>query len=165
MTALRPFTEDDLRLVAEWAGATDLGTYVSRLRPRGAGAVCHDPDCGLFWYVIVDGGADVGTVWLESGDRADEAILGIYLKDPSMFGRGIGSAAVRLALNERLVSRPLRAVDLHVRRNNARAIACHEKLGFAITARGTKVDAAGARVPFLEMRLALTPGPSSDALG
>jgi hypothetical protein len=69
MTALRAFRQDDLQLIAGWANAFDLEKYVSRLRPRDALAVCHDPKNGLFWFVIVSSGVDVGTIWLEPGDR------------------------------------------------------------------------------------------------
>jgi RimJ/RimL family protein N-acetyltransferase len=163
--ALRPFARDDLQLIACWAEDFDLGEYVSRVRPRDALAVRHDPDHGLFWFIIVSSGAEVGTVWLEPGDRADESVLGVYLKHPSLFGRGIGSTAIRLALDECRRQRPAQAVTLHVRRDNLRAIACYERLGFAITARRTKLLPSGASLPILEMRhdpRAAHPSPGTE---
>ena len=160
MIALRPFLLEDLALIAEWASAFCLEDYVSRLRPRGARAVCHDPAKGLFWFIIVSSGADVGTVWLEPGEGPEGSVLGVYLKHPSLFDRGIGSDAIRLALDECRRRRSTRVVTLHVRRDNARAIACYEKLGFAITSRATKTLASGERLSYFEMRLPVSAEPS-----
>jgi RimJ/RimL family protein N-acetyltransferase len=157
---LRPFTQEDLQLIGRWAEAFDLGKYVSRVRPRDALAVRHDPDHGLLWFIVVSSGADVGTVWLEPGERPDESVLGVYLKHPSVFGQGIGSEAIRLALDECRRRLPTRVVTLHVRRDNLRAIACYEKLGFAITSQGTKILASDARLPFFEMQLSLSTDPT-----
>jgi ribosomal protein S18 acetylase RimI-like enzyme len=162
---LRPFAQEDQDLIAGWAEAYELGTYASRARPRGTQAVCHDPESGLFWFIIVSSGTDVGTVWLEPGEGPEESILGIYLGHPSLFGQGIGSAAIRLALDECRRLRSTSVVTLHVRRDNARAIACYEKLGFAITARGAKVLATGASLPVFEMRLMLSAQPTPSPRG
>jgi putative acetyltransferase len=155
MTALRAFRRDDLQLIAGWANAFDLEKYVSRLRPRDALAVCHDPQNGLFWFVIVSSGVDVGTIWLEPGEQPNESILGVYLKDPSVFGRGIGSQAIQLALEECQEQYPARVITLRVRQDNAGAIACYKKLGFLITSRETKVLPSGRRLPCLQMQLLL----------
>ena len=160
MTTLRPFRQEDLALIAEWASAFCLEDYVSRTRPRGARAVRHDPSAGLFWFIIVSSGADVGTVWLEPGEGPEESVLGVYLKHSSLFDQGIGSEAIRLALEECRRRRSARVVTLRVRRDNARAIACYEKLGFATTSRGAKVLASGASLPFFEMRLRLYAEPA-----
>jgi RimJ/RimL family protein N-acetyltransferase len=156
---LRAFGEDDLQLIGRWAEAFDLGKYASRVRPRDALAVRHDPDHGLLWFIVVSSGPAGGTVWLEPGGGPEESVLGVYLKHPSVFGRGIGSEAIRLALDECRRQLPTRVVTLHVRRDNVRAIACYEKLGFAITSRGTKIRASGARLPFFEMQLGLGAEP------
>ena len=163
VTTLRPFWHEDLALIAEWAGAFYLEDYVSRTRPRGARAVRHDPSAGLYWFIIVSSGADVGTVWLEPGEGPEESVLGVYLKHSSLFAQGIGSEAIRLALDECRRRRSTRVVTLHVRRDNARAIACYEKLGFAITSYGAKVLTSGASLPFFEMRRDLRPEPPSSA--
>jgi len=161
MTALRAFRQDDLQLVAGWANAFDLEKYVSRLRPRDALAVCHDPQNGLLWFVIVSSGVDVGTIWLEPGEQPNESILGVYLKDPSVFGQGIGSQAIQLALEECRRRHPTRVITLRVRQDNARAIACYKKLGFLIASRGTKVMPSGKQLPFFQMQLLLSTPSSS----
>ncbi len=163
VTTLRPFRQEDLALITEWASAFCLEDYVSRLRPRGAQAVCHDPEKGLLWFIIVSSDADVGTVWLEPGEGPEESVLGVYLKHSSLFDQGIGSEAIRLALDECRQRRSTRVVTLRVRRDNARAIACYEKLGFAITSYGAKVLTSGASLPFFKMRRGLRPEPPSSA--
>jgi RimJ/RimL family protein N-acetyltransferase len=159
---LRLFERADLGLIERWARSADLDRYASRLRPRAPAACRHDPAHGLLWYVIVDGGADVGTVWLEPSEAQGVCVLGIYLKDASLFGRGIGSAALRLALDECRTQHAARSVTLHVRRDNVRAIACYAKLGFSITWGGVKALPAGASIPFYCMSLrvasAVAPG-------
>ena len=150
---LRAFEKADLELIARWASACGLDEYISRSRPRDALASCHDPQNGLFWFVIVHSGADVGTVWLEPGELPNESILGVFLNRPSLFGRGIGSQAIRLAVNECRRRHPAQLITLRVRQGNARAIACYERVGFSTTSSGTKVLSSGEHLPYFEMRL------------
>jgi RimJ/RimL family protein N-acetyltransferase len=156
MTGLRPFAPADLALIDGWARAASLDRYVSRLRPRAPGARRHDPAHGLLWYVIVADGADVGTVWLEPGEEPGECVLGVFLGDPALFGRGIGTVAIGLALDDCRAAGGVDTVTLHVRRENHRAIACYAKLGFTVTAEGVKELPGGGAVPFYEMRARLS---------
>ena len=132
--ALRPFRPENLELIARWASTGDLDEFISRPRPRDARARYHDPPNGLFWFVIVDSDAEVGTVWLEPGEQPDESILGVYLSHPSLFGRGIGAQAIRLAVEECRARHPAQVITLRVREGNGRAVACYEKVGFVTTA-------------------------------
>jgi RimJ/RimL family protein N-acetyltransferase len=151
--ALRAFRRNDLELIERWARARGLDEHMSRSRPRDPLATCHDPLNGLFWFVIVDSGVDVGTVWLEPGEQPNEAILGIFLSHPSLFGRGIGSQAIRLAVDECRRRRPAQVITLRVRQGNSRAIACYEKVGFVTMSTGTKLLSSGERVPYIRMQL------------
>jgi RimJ/RimL family protein N-acetyltransferase len=162
MTGLRPFERVDLGLIEGWAVTAGLDRYASRLRPRDPMACRHDPEHGLLWYVIVEGQAEVGTVWLEPGEAPGERLLGVYLGDPALFGRGIGAAAIGLALDDCRARGGAEVVTLHVRRENGRAIACYAKLGFTITAEGVKESPDRTAVPFCEMRLRLS---SADGPG
>jgi RimJ/RimL family protein N-acetyltransferase len=139
--------------MARWAIAVGLDQYMSRQRPRDALVTCHDPQNGLFWFVIVCEGVDVGTVWLEPGEQPDESVLGIFLNHPSLFGRGIGVEAIRLAIAECRRPHPARLITLHVRQVNARAIACYERAGFVTTSSGTKILPSGECLPCFEMQL------------
>ena len=84
---------------------------------------------------------------------AGEAVLGVFLGDARHLGRGIGSAAVALALAEFRTAHPELPVALRVRRTNARAIACYRRVGFTITGSGTKSLPSGETVPYYGMVL------------
>ena len=105
----------------------------------------------------------MGTVWLEPGDAPDESVLGVFLSDPSQFGRGIGTEAVRLAIDECRRLHPAQRIALRVRRDNTRAIACYEKVGFVTVSSGTKTLPSGEGLPYFLMALppAQVPGPDS----
>ena len=147
--SLRPVSASDLPALDGRAGA--MTAYLSRARPYGEGADHHDPGSGLSWYVIVEAGLDVGTVWIELLPAGSEAVLGIYLGDPSWFGRGIGATAIDLAVAEFRRMHPHVPIVLRVRRSNARAIACYRRVGFTVTGSGSKPLPSGEVVPYYRM--------------
>ena len=136
VTSLRPVAKDDQGSIQRWAGFA--ARHMSRTRPLDAAADRHAPDLGLYWYVVVADGRDVGAVWIELSAGAGEAVLGVFLGDESHLGRGIGTAAVELALAEFRAAHPGLPVALRVRRTNERAIACYRRAGFTVSGSGTK---------------------------
>ncbi len=158
MTAisLRPVSPGDLATIDGWAAA--LGNDApSRTRPFAAGADRHDPACGLFWNLVVADGREVGTVWIERLGGQSEARLGVFLGNPSDFGRGIGQTALRLAISEFRQAHPRKSISLHVRDSNERAIGCYRAVGFEIVDTGSKVLPSGEPVAFHTMVLAGRP--------
>ena len=147
--SLRPVSPADLPTIGRWAGL--MAAYLTRTRPYDEGADHHDPGAGLFWYVIAGAGVDVGTVWIELLPAGSEAVLGIFLGDPSWFGRGIGTAAVGLAVAEFRRANQHVPIVLRVRRSNARAIACYRRAGFTVTGGGSKPLPSGEVVPYYRM--------------
>ena len=127
---------------------------MSRTRPLNAAADRHAPASGLYWYVIVADDCDVGTVWVELPPGTSEAVLGVFLCDESHLGRGIGTAAIGIALSEFCADYPGLPVALRVRRTNERAIACYRRAGFTVTGSGTKALPSGDTVPYYSMVLA-----------
>ena len=121
------------------------------LAPYDEGAVGHDPDAGLHWYVITESGLDAGTIWIEVLPTQAEAVLGVFLGDPSKFGHGIGTAAIELAISAFRHSHPQLPIVLRVRQANARAIACYRRAGFVVTGTGSKSLPSGGRVSFYRM--------------
>jgi RimJ/RimL family protein N-acetyltransferase len=152
VTSLRPVAADDQSDIQRWAGFA-VG-HMSRTHPLDAAADRHAPASGLYWYIIVADGRDVGTVWVELAPGACEGVLGIFLCDAAHVGRGIGTAAVELALAEFHAARPGLPVALRVRRTNERAIACYRRAGFTVTGSGTKSLPSGETVPYYSMVLA-----------
>ena len=125
--------------------------HMSRTRPYAEAADRHDPDSGLYWYVIAEDDLDVGTVWIELLPAGSEAVLGVFLGDAAYFGLGIGTAAIELAIAAfRRAYRQLPIV-LRVRRSNARAIACYRRVGFTVTGNGSKSLPSGEVVPYYRM--------------
>ena len=107
------------------------------------------PEKCFLWWVIQAGGNDVGTLWLESAEP-QTVLLGVLLGDPELYGRGIGSRAIALALEQVSRAASIRTVRLNVRAGNGRAIACYERCGFRVVASGTR-EALGSRHEFLTM--------------
>ena len=148
--SLRPVSAPDLACIDRWAsGVTD---HMSRTRPLLDGADHHDPAAGLFWYLIAEDDRDIGTVWIELPTDA-EAILGIFLGGVEDFGRGIGSAAIELAVAEFRRAHARTPIVLRVRKSNARAINCYQRAGFAVTGGGSKTLPSGEAVPYYRMAL------------
>ncbi len=75
----------------------------------------------------------------------------MFLCDAAHTGRGIGTAAVELALAEFRASHPGLPVALRVRRTNERAIACYRRVGFTVTGSGVKSLPSGEAVPYYSM--------------
>jgi RimJ/RimL family protein N-acetyltransferase len=149
--SLRPVEAVDQATIRRWAST--VADSMSRTRPYAAAADRHDPDSGLYWYVIAEDELDVGTVWIELLPAGSEAVLGVYLGDPSDCGRGIGMAAIELAVAEFRRAHPHLPIVLRVRGSNTRAIACYRRVGFAVTGSGSKSLPSGEVVPCYRMVL------------
>ena len=150
--SLRPATAADQATIGRWADA--MADRMSRWRPYAEAADRQDPDSGLYWYVITEDDADVGTVWIELLSDHREAVLGVFLGDPCLFGRGIGTAALELAIAQFGRVHPHLPIALRVRRSNARAIACYRSAGFTVTGSGTKTLPSGEALPYYRMERA-----------
>lgn len=166
MISLRPVSAPDLVTIERWASG--MADHMSRTRPQGKAADHHDPAAGLFWYVIAEDDRDVGTVWIEllpgepPGDDP-EAVLGILLGEEADLGRGLGSGAIALAVEEFRRAHARIPVVLRVRRSNARALACYRRAGFAITGSGSKTLPSGEAVPYYRMVLAADAAGAQEA--
>ena len=141
---LREFREEDTARLDAWCRAIGSGDYMSNTRPKSGGS-------RLLWRVIQAEGRDAGTIWIEEAGNRQEAVLGILLGEPSLFGKGIGRAAIALALEEAGKFFNFRRLILHVRSANGRAIACYKACGFKPACEGKKTTAEGKTIDFLTM--------------
>ncbi|MDY0018977.1 MAG: GNAT family protein [Anaerolineae bacterium] len=155
---LREFQASDLEQLDRWAKAIGSTQYMSRYRPRDPSWQGHQPEQGLFWFVIVVSGRDGGTVWLEPGAQPDEAVLGILIGKKSLLGQRIGETAITLALKRVAEAHRYRSVTLNVRATNQRAIACYQKCGFLPVASGTKRTDSGDEIAYITMQRYLKEG-------
>ncbi len=105
-------------------------------------------------------GEDAGTVWLEKESSEDDAaILGIMLGRKEYFGKGIGKQAILQAIEGAQGQMDFRSVVLTVRKNNTRAIASYQHVGFVISREGVKIAEDGSEIPYYFMDLDLQRGP------
>lgn len=82
-------------------------------------------------YAVLQHGAHIGNCGLKHIDpAAGEGEMWMYLGDPALRGRGIGTEVLRLLL-EQAGQLGLRRVVAHVAHENVRAQALYRRLGFA----------------------------------
>lgn len=153
---LRNFTIHDLEVYEAWRKEIGAHLYMSRFFPRAFDGENAEKPGYYAWYVIMADGVDVGVVWLEKDSPGDdEATLGIMIGLGSRIGIGIGTQAIRLAIEQAHMALGFKAVSLNVRKTNTRAIRCYEHCGFVVTGGGGKLAEGGAAVPFYKMKLTL----------
>ena len=105
------------------------------------------------WYVIVFDAEEVGTIWLEKHAEDDDVVnLGIMLGSRENFEKGIGRAAIHLAITQARKQLSFRSVELNVRKANYRAIACYRSCGFGLVREGIKIDGDGNEMPYFTMK-------------
>ncbi|HEX2543238.1 MAG TPA: GNAT family protein [Ramlibacter sp.] len=135
---LRPWRDADVPALQQWRNDVALqAQLLARARGSDEGAVRRwlaersaGPKSLLLVIADVTSDAPLGylqIVDIDAEDRRGE--LGICLA-PQAQGRGLGTAAVRLALEHARSEAGLRKINLRVRSDNARAIRCYERLGF-----------------------------------
>ena len=84
----------------------------------------------LCWAIDVDGRC-VGTVGFALlHQRSAWATLSVEIFDPALWGRGLGTESIRLALGHAFGTLGLHRVELQVLSYNRRAIRAYEKCGF-----------------------------------
>ena len=84
-----------------------------------------------FNIVRIDDGRSVGAVDLRDIDRENgSAEVAIFVDHPSLFGRGLGTDALRCVLDFGFGEQRLERIQLHVFDYNARAKRSYEKAGF-----------------------------------
>jgi len=87
------------------------------------------------WAIMADG-VHVGNVIL---DRIDSVIgtarLSIYIGEPDMRRRGVGTAAIRAALRHSFAALSLQKIWLTVVTHNATAVSAYSRIGFRIEGR------------------------------
>ena len=84
------------------------------------------------WAIRDAGGHHVGNLLLQRNDVHRSAYLQIYVGEPQAQGRGLGKAAMRLALAQAFGPLQLHRVWLHTRLDNLRAERLYRNLGFQL---------------------------------
>ena len=123
---------------------------MSRYRPASEPGSSMEGQA-LRWWVILDDGRETGTIWLEGIAASQDWRLGMLLGSRDAFGKGLGTAALRLVQAELQTMALGRRILLNVRMDNPRAIACYTKAGFTRVGVWTKVLADGTACEVLSM--------------
>lgn len=136
--SIRPITEADTENIVKWRNAPSVVEHFIYRTPLTA-------EAHLNWYenrvktgevaqfVITDleTGEDVGSVYLRDIDLQNKKCeYGIFIGEESCRGKGVGSAAARLALDYAFCTLGLNRVFLRVFADNPRAIKSYENAGF-----------------------------------
>jgi RimJ/RimL family protein N-acetyltransferase len=140
MVELAAFGRDDFERLIGWvSSAEDLMRWAGPIfqwpldRPQLERylAAAEGPGATRRIWRVNDGGEVVGHVELNAIERTHRsATLSRVLVRPDLRGRGTGTAMVRAALAEGFEGMGLHRVDLLVFEDNARAVACYDRLGF-----------------------------------
>ncbi|MDF3041473.1 MAG: acetyltransferase, ribosomal protein N-acetylase, partial [Thermomicrobiales bacterium] len=89
-----------------------------------------------------------------SGSDGVSALFRIVIGEKDLWGRGYGTEATRLVVEEAFDAMGLSAVRLEVFRHNARAIGAYERVGFEMTGEHTEwVSRKKTELRVMEMRL------------
>ena len=135
---IRPVTEADTDKIVQWRNAPSVVSHFIYRTPLTR-------EAHLNWFhsrvqtgevaqfMIVDGETEqeVGSVYLRDIDRQNKKCeYGIFIGEDSCRGKGIGSAAAKLALDYAFGTLGLNRVFLRVFADNVRAIKSYENAGF-----------------------------------
>lgn len=106
----------------------------------------------LFWFIILDGDEEIGTIWFEQKGPDNKSYdMGVYLNRADLFGKGVGKRVIRSAMEFITAQKDIQALYLDVRKGNLRAIRCYESLGFKTIFEGEKSNKPG-NIKFKRMK-------------
>ncbi|MBR5289127.1 MAG: GNAT family N-acetyltransferase [Clostridia bacterium] len=139
MLNLRAYQNEDAKHVAAWLtderefvwwSAGKLGSYP--LDPEKLNALYAPGIAAGDWFpkVMEEDGAVCGQLLMRKVDE-ERVHFGFIVVNPAARGKGLGAAMLGLALEYAFHIKRARAVTLNVFADNAPAIRCYERLGFA----------------------------------
>ena len=141
---LRAMTEAESAHLSRWFSDVEFQTHqwggwhepmspeeARRLWERFRSAETAPPDSGLF--AIEHDGRVVGFAnYRRLNERHSNVDIGIGIGEKSLWGRGLGTDALRLLVRHLLDDRGVHRIRLHVAATNDRAIASYRKAGFEV---------------------------------
>ena len=151
--SLSKFKESDLDLLKSWCNCIQSDRFMSRVTPdlyEMGGTVKNEI---WDWYLINQNSQPVGTIWVEKSNVHPEvAKIGILLGSKKLFGKGIGTHSILLAIKSSCKKLKFKKVQLNVRKSNGRAIGCYQKCGFSIIGEGRKINKENEEIEFYTMQ-------------
>ena len=136
--SIRPITEADTAKIVKWRNTPSVVEhfiYRTPLDEQGHLNWFHNRvqtgEVAQFMIVDEEAGEEVGSVYLRDIDKENQKCeYGIFIGEDSCRGKGIGSAAAKLALDYAFETLGLNRVFLRVFADNTRAINSYENAGF-----------------------------------
>ncbi len=136
--AIRPLESADLEPLFQWSLDDEIevlsgwGRRLSREAfDQKWSARIREPQEDLLFFGILSEGSLVGRIELALIDRENRnAAAGLFVGERTAWGKGIGSAALRLLLDYAFTVENLERVWAHVFSFNARAMRLMERVGF-----------------------------------
>jgi RimJ/RimL family protein N-acetyltransferase len=138
---LRAITTSDVDDYVRWMNDVEVTRNIGRVgrfsREQEAEFIAQHQQSGDYFFAIeaIDGPQPVhiGNIGLFDQDQRNrQAELGIMIGEPDYWGKGYGSAAIRLLLEFGFGELNLQRVHLRVFAFNKRAIRAYEKVGFRL---------------------------------
>ena len=138
LVSIRPITEADTEKIVKWRNAPSVMShfiYRTPLTAEGHLNWFHNRvqtgEVAQFMITDEENGEEVGSVYLRDIDPVNKKCeYGIFIGEDSCRGKGIGSAAARLALDYAFGELKLNRVFLRVFADNLRAVKSYENAGF-----------------------------------
>ena len=135
---IRPMTEADTANIVRWRNTPSVYEHFIYRTPLTEEAHLNwlhnrveTGDVAQFIIVDTESGEDVGSVYLRDIDNDNKKCeYGIFIGEGSCRGKGIGSAAARLALRYAFEELKMNRVFLRVFADNKQAVRSYEKAGF-----------------------------------
>ena len=155
---IRPVTEADTDRIIAWRNAPSVMAHFIYRTPLTRKAhlnwLHNRVETGeVAQFVIYDGETAVGSVYLRDIDRSNQKCeYGIFIGDEDCRGKGIGTAAAKLALTHAFEELGLNRVYLRVFADNLGAIKSYEKAGFRYEGtfrQDVMIDGVGEDIVFM----------------
>ena len=155
---IRPVTEADTDRIIAWRNAPSVMAHFIYRTPLTRKAhlnwLHNRVETGeVAQFVIYDGETAVGSVYLRDIDRNNQKCeSGIFIGDEDCRGKGIGTAAAKLALAHAFEELGLNRVYLRVFADNLGAIKSYEKAGFRYEGtfrQDVMIDGVGEDIVFM----------------
>ena len=155
---IRPVTEADTDRIIAWRNAPSVMAHFIYRTPLTRKAhlnwLHNRVETGeVAQFVIYDGETAVGSVYLRDIDRNNQKCeYGIFIGDEDCRGKGIGTAAAKLALAHAFEELGLNRVYLRVFADNLGAIKSYEKAGFRYEGtfrQDVMIDGVGEDIVFM----------------
>ena len=145
MISILPLKKEDAAFIVEWnKGKTDdflvqwagPGCYEFPItESQITGRIDKEPSSDYRLYKILNDGSIIGTIELLRINKQEKrAAIGRFLLNPSLAGKGYGTAALKEFTGKAFNEFGFHTLELNVFDFNKSAIRCYEKAGFKIAA-------------------------------